>query len=250
MANLFLRHIIVGSAGAALTYIFWLSRPDWDGEMRFWKAVGDASLILLYLTLILGPSARFVRRVGKLLPYRREIGIWFGLFAFLHTFLILDGWARWDVQRFMGYEFVPPVGRMVRLESGFGLANIVGLVAVALAVPLMVTSTDWAVRRLGGSVWKFLHYSAYIVFYLVVLHTAYFMYIHFTESFHRVPPDPNWFQIPFAVITGIVLALQAAAFIKTAGRQRKKDMNLGADENTRPTRQAKASYQASRGPAG
>ena len=61
MLGLFRRHVIVGSAGAVLIYIFWLSRPDWVGEMRFWKAVGDASLILLYLTLILGPAARFVQ---------------------------------------------------------------------------------------------------------------------------------------------------------------------------------------------
>jgi len=189
--------------------------------MRFWRAVGDASLILLYLTLIIGPATRFFHQVGKLVPYRRELGIWFGIFAVLHTILILNGWARWDVERFMGYEFIPEMGRMVRLESGFGMANLLGLVAVVLALPLVATSTDWAVRSLGGSAWKFLHYNAYIVFYLVALHTAYFMYIHFTLSFHRPPPpNPNWFQIPFAVLTAMVLALQAGAFIKTVRDQK------------------------------
>ena len=43
--------------------------------MRFWRAVGDGSLILLYLTLALGPVARFLPRAGVLLPYRRELGI-------------------------------------------------------------------------------------------------------------------------------------------------------------------------------
>ena len=121
----------------------------------------------------------------------------------------------------MGYQFVPQLGRMVRLESGFGMANLLGLLAVLLALPLMATSADWATRKLGGASWKFLHYLAYTIFYLVVLHTAYFLYIHYTASFHREPPaNANWFQIPFAVLTVAVFALQIGAFFKTVRRRR------------------------------
>ena len=58
---------------------------------------------------------------------------------------------------------------------------------------------------------------------MVALHTAYFLYIHYTTSFHRTVPEPNWFQVPFAVLTTIVLALQAGAFLKTVARQRAED---------------------------
>lgn len=222
VVGLIRRHTVVGFIGAILTLAFWLSRPEWVAEMRFWRAVGDASLILLYVTLILGPVSRFLPSIGMLLPYRRELGIWFGIFAIVHTIIIFDGWAQWDVLQFMGYQFVPELGRMVRLESGFGMANLLGLLAVLLTLPLMATSADWATRRLGGASWKFLHYLAYTIFYLVVLHTAYFLYIHYTASFHRQPPDgANWFQIPFAVITVAVLALQIGAFFKTVRRQRR-----------------------------
>lgn len=215
-------HTVVGVSGALLTYLFWLSRPDWVAEMRFWRAVGDASLIFLYLTLALGPAARILRSVNVFLPYRRELGIWFGIFAIIHTIIIFDGWVRWDVLQFMGYQFVPQLGRMVRLESGFGMANILGLLAVLLALPLMATSADWATRKLGGSAWKFLHYGAYTIFYLVALHTAFFLYIHYTDSFHRTTPeDANWFQIPFAILTLIVIALQVGAFFTTVRRQRR-----------------------------
>ena len=227
MVKLIQRHFFIGMIGAVLLSIFWLSRPDWVAEMRLWKAVGDASLIFLYVTLMLGPVVRFAPQVGKLLSYRRELGIWFAILAILHTILILNGWARWDFKRFMGYEFIPQMDRMVRLESGFGLANLLGLLAVVLALPLMATSADWAVRALGASAWKFLHYGAYTIFYLVVLHTAYFMYIHFTASFHRSPPpNANWFQIPFAVLTASVIALQVAAFIKTLRRRRVRGSTL------------------------
>jgi sulfoxide reductase heme-binding subunit YedZ len=122
----------------------------------------------------------------------------------------------------MGYQYIPAIDQTVRMESGFGMANILGLMAVLIALPLMATSTDWAVRMLGASAWKFLHYGAYTIFYAVALHTAYFLYIHYTMSFHRTVPDPNWFQLPFAVMTGILVALQVGAFLKTVAGQRRR----------------------------
>ena len=221
MTALIRRHLVVGLIGAALIYLFWLSRPQWSPEMRFWRAVGDGSLILLYLALVLGPAARFFPRARAILPYRRELGIWFGVFAITHTIIILDGWVLWDFYIFMGYQYIQAIDQTVRMESGFGMANILGLLAVLIALPLMATSTDWAVRALGPSAWKFLHYGSYTIFYAVALHTAYFLYIHYTVSFHRTVPDPNWFQIPFAVLTAVLVALQIGAFLKTvAGRRR------------------------------
>jgi sulfoxide reductase heme-binding subunit YedZ len=166
--------------------------------------------------------ARFVPRVGLLLPYRRELGIWFGIYAILHTIIILDGWVLWDFYQFMGYQYIPALDQAVRMESGFGMANILGLMAVLIALPLMATSTDWATRALGASAWKFLHYGAYTIFYAVALHTAYFMYIHYTMSFHRTVPDPNWFQLPFAILTGILVSVQVGAFIKGVARDHQR----------------------------
>ena len=122
----------------------------------------------------------------------------------------------------MGYEFVAAAGREVRLESGFGLANIAGLTAVLIALPLMATSADWAIRYLGGSAWKYLHLNAHTILYLVALHTAYFMYVHFTESFHRSAPPADWAQIPFALATAVIFGAQAAAFVRTIMRQRRR----------------------------
>ncbi len=210
---------VVAVIGAALAYGFWVSRPQWDPEMRLWRAVGDASLMLLVAALLVGPLVRLWPRLGGLMRWRRELGVWFGLLALIHTLLILNGWARWNAMRFLGYEFVPQLGRLARLEPGFGLANLAGLVAMSITLVLMATSTDWAVRFLGGSSWKFLQYGAYIVFYLVVLHTAYFLYLHYTASFHRlVPDDPNWFRLPFLLLTLVVIAFQTAAFLKVSLR--------------------------------
>lgn len=215
MTTVLFKNVTVGLAGALLSYGFWLTRPEWDPEMRFWRAVGDASLILLFLALAAGPLAKLWPKASGLLRYRRDLGVWFGLLALLHTLLVLNGWARWDVMRFLGYDFVPQLGRMARLEPGFGLSNLVGLVAMLITLVLMATSTDWAVRKLGGKSWKLLQLSSYTVFYLVALHTAYFLFMHYTASFHRqVPPDPNWFRWPFVALTLGLIGLQAAAYLK------------------------------------
>lgn len=79
------RHLAVAAAGAAVTYLFWLTRAHWDPEMRLWKALGDASLVLLYTTLATGGLARLRLPGGRLVRYRRELGIWFALFGFLHA---------------------------------------------------------------------------------------------------------------------------------------------------------------------
>lgn len=207
---------------AASLGVFWASRPTWDPEMRLWKAVGDASLVLLLVTMSIGPLGRLWRPARRLLGWRRELGIWFALVAAVHVVLILDGWARWTVLGFFGFEFVPQLGRVARMEPGFGLSNLIGAVAMVWALALAATSSDWAMRRLGPSAWKWLHNGAYVVFWAVVLHVAYFLYLHYTASFHKQIPPPDWFRLPFAVASGSVVALQLAAFVATVRTRRRK----------------------------
>ena len=218
--NLLIRHLIVGLLALLLTLPFWFGRLDWDPEMRLWRAIGDGSFVLLFFTLAIGPVAKLWNPAARLVPWRRETGIWYGLLAFVHTYLIFSGWARWDWLRFLGYEFIPQLERSARIELGFGLSNLIGLVAVILTVALVATSSNWAINRLGASAWKWLQYGSYTVFYLVVLHTIYFLFMHYTISFHRIPPaDPNWFRYPFLGLVAMIPILQAAAFIKTVARR-------------------------------
>ena len=186
--------------------------------MRLWKAVGDAAFALLLVTLSVGPLSRITRSVSWTLLWRRQLGIWFALVAALHGVLVIHGWARWSLRRFLGYELVPQLGREARLEPGFGLANLVGLTALGFALLLAATSSDRALRRLGAPAWKWLHHSALFIFYLSLLHAGYFLFLHYTVSFHKQVPPPDWFRGPFVAVGLALLALQAAAFIKTAGR--------------------------------
>lgn len=215
------RHSIVGVIALVLVWMFWESRPEWDSEMRLWRAFGDAAFTLLFLTLIMGPATRLWGRLAPTLEWRRYTGVWFALMALIHGLLILNGWVRWDPNMLLGYEFVPQLSREARMEPGFGIANLLGLVALFWAIVLAATSFDRAVQFLGGSSWKWLQNGAHTVFYLSSIHAAYFLFIHFTLSFHRVPPPANWFQVPFLAMVGTVILLQGLAFAKTVRDRRR-----------------------------
>ncbi len=183
--------------------------------MRFWKAVGDVGFVLLWATVIIGPVAKLWNPARKLLIWRRQLGIWFAIYASLHAVLILNGWARWSVSGFLGYEFIPELGREARWEPGFGLANILGVSALFVALLLAATSSDRAMRVLGSSAWKFLHTGTYFVFYVGSIHSLYFLFIHYTVSFHKNVPNPDWFRYWFLAMVGVVGVLQVAAFVRT-----------------------------------
>lgn len=88
-------------------------------------------------------------------------------------------------------------------------------------VSLVLTSTDRAVRALGPSAWKLLQVSSYSVFYLSAVHAGYFLFMHYTASFHRQVPDlQNAFRVPFLLLTLGLVVLQAAAFAATVRRRR------------------------------
>lgn len=108
------------------------------------------------------------------------------------------------------------------MEPGFGLANLVGLVAMTWLLILLATSSDRALRFLGPHAWKWVHHGSYVTFYLVLLHSIYFLFMHYTLSFHRPPAPPNWFRWPLLLMGLLVLVLQWSSFWRTTRRRRKR----------------------------
>ncbi|GAA1223864.1 hypothetical protein GCM10009655_23620 [Rhodoglobus aureus] len=225
---MFLRHVTMAVVTALLVFGFWSTRMEWTADMRLWRAIGDAAIVLLFAALALGPAAKLSARAGNGLSWRRPLGIWAALAALTHTVLIIDGWAQWSIQRFLGFEYVPQLGREARLEPGFGLANLIGLVAVIWMAVLLATSSDRAVRYLGPAGWKWVQSGVYIVFYLSVLHSGYFLFLHYTASFHRTVPDPNWFRFPLLALGAIVVVLQWWAFTRSVRQHRSRRISATA----------------------
>ena len=197
-------------------YLLLISRAEWSEMHRYNRALGDLSLVLVALAMAIGPLARLssARLFRKLLPYRRELGIYAVLAAIAHTVIILIGWVELDLARLFGFEFHPQLQRYVMLNHGFALANVVGIAALLYGFVLAGTSNDFSQSVLGTSVWKYIQQGAYVLWWLAVLHTAYFLFFHFLD-FHRQTPEPNWARWPFVALVASVVALQAAAVVVT-----------------------------------
>lgn len=218
--TLFRHGLVLGLSGLA-GYLLLDSRAEWSEMHRYNRALGDLSLLLIAMAMALGPLARLstARLIRKLLPYRRELGIYAVLAAIVHTIIILFGWVELDFARLFGFEYHPTLQRYVMVQHGFALGNILGIAALLYGIVLAATSNDFSQNRLGASVWKYIQQGTYVLWWLTVLHTAYFLFIHFLD-FHRRTPEPNWAQWPFMALVGAILALQLAATIKTWRAQR------------------------------
>jgi sulfoxide reductase heme-binding subunit YedZ len=208
------RHIIVIGIAAGLVAIFAQVHGQWSAMHKWNRAIGDASLVLVALSFGLGPLARLYRRASKVLAYRREMGIYACLLAIGHGVIILVGWVEYDLMRLFGFEWHPGLQNYVMSQQGFGLGNAIGIVALVLVLVLAVTSSDFALRKLGTSGWKFIQMGVLPLWWLTVAHVGYFLFAHFL-SFHRQTPEPNPLQMPFAILVVGVLVLRGAAYILT-----------------------------------
>lgn len=221
LSSWWVRHLIVILIGAAGTWLFLYSRIEWSPMHRWNRAVGDMSIVLVAAAMSLGPVSRLWRSTAVLLPYRRELGIYAVLLAFIHATIILIGWVNLDLMRLVGFEFHPGLQRYVMVQHGFAIANLIGVLALLYGLILAGTSNDRSLRWMGSSVWKFVQRGTYVLWWLSVVHTGYFLYLHFLD-FHRATPEPNWVQWPFAGLVGTVLALQIVASSATLYKVRRR----------------------------
>ena len=86
------------------------------------------------------------------LGLKKALGLYAFLYAALHFlfFLIDEGW----LATFSEFNF------------------ILGLLSLLIMLPLALTSTDWAMKKLSKN-WKFMHRAAYAAGVLAVLHLAF-----------------------------------------------------------------------------
>ncbi|VAW24924.1 hypothetical protein MNBD_ALPHA11-158 [hydrothermal vent metagenome] len=217
------RHLLAIILAVAGTYAFLELRAQWSEMHRWNRAIGDMSMVLVAFSMAIGPLSRLFPMFRKLIPFRRELGIYGVILGAIHTMIILIGWVNWDFWRLFGFEF-HPAGVYVMVQQGFGMANVIGIIALVYGLVLALSSSNWSQKLLGASVWKFLQQSAYVLWMLIVIHTAYFLYFHFLD-YHKNTPEPNILQIPFAILVSTILVLQIAAFFKTWKLRRNRVMS-------------------------
>lgn len=120
------------------------------------RATGEWTLTLLLITLALTPLRR-LSGLHWLLRLRRMLGLFSFAYACLHlaSYVWLDHRFDWAA-----------IARDI-LDRPF---IIVGFAAFVLMLPLAVTSSHLAIRRMGGRRWQALHRSIYAIAILAVAH--------------------------------------------------------------------------------
>lgn len=117
---------------------------------------GTWSFNLLLLTLCVTPL-RSLTGLHWLTRLRRMLGLFCFFYATLH-FL-----------SFIGFDHAFAVDAIARdvLKRPFATA---GFAAFVLLIPLAATSTNWAIRKLGGRRWQDLHRSIYPIAIIACIH--------------------------------------------------------------------------------
>ncbi len=157
-------------------------------------STGTWTLVLLLATLSITPLRNLSRQYW-LIRYRRMLGLFAFFYGCLHflTYLWLDRF-------FDRHSMSKDLGKRPFIAAGF--------TAFLLMVPLAVTSTQWAIRKLGKR-WQLLHRLIYLSAAAGVVH-----YIWLVKRDVRTP-------LIFAVVLGALLLYRLMArFLSRASNSR------------------------------
>jgi sulfoxide reductase heme-binding subunit YedZ len=167
---------------------------------------GDWTLIFLLVTLSITPLRKLTRQYW-LISYRRMLG----LFAFFYGTLHLTTYV-WLDKFFDFHEMYVDVTKRRFITAG--------MTAFALMIPLVLTSTKWSIRKLGGKRWQILHRLIYFSAAAGVIH-----YIWLVKADLRKPRE-------YAFVLGVLLLYRIVAWSlsKTKGVPKKVPAAMGASE--------------------
>jgi sulfoxide reductase heme-binding subunit YedZ len=154
---------------------------------------GYTTLMLLTVTLAITPVRKFVPQLNWAIRFRRLLG----LFAFFYGTVHMLTWVAL-YNYFSLHAMVHDIAKRRFITMG--------VAAYLLLLPLAVTSTNWAIRKMGGKRWNRLHKLVYVAAICGIIH--------------------YWWQVktgvllplPFSIAIGILLGLRPVI----AWRQRRK----------------------------
>ncbi|MES2035822.1 MAG: protein-methionine-sulfoxide reductase heme-binding subunit MsrQ [Pseudomonadota bacterium] len=159
---------------ACLAPLLWLAWRGYSGDLganpieKVIRQLGVWGLRLLIVGLAITPAARLLKQ-PRLIRFRRTIGLFAFAYVVLHlsTYIGIDQFFDWGA---IGKDIVK------RPYITIGMAAFVAL------VPLTVTSTNWAIRKLGPLRWRKLHRLIYVIVPAGVVH-----YSLLVKADHRPP---------------------------------------------------------------
>src|ERR1035437_77833 len=129
--------------------------PDPTATITF--ATGSTTLNLLTISLALTPVRRLIPELSWLVKFRRLVGLFAFFYATLHLATYVALYAGFDL-----HAMAADIAKRRYITMG--------LTAWLLLLPLAATSTNWAIRKMGGRRWNRLHKLVYVAAVCGVIH--------------------------------------------------------------------------------
>ncbi len=147
------------------------------------RVLGDWTLRILLASLSLTPL-RLLLGISWQMCLRRLLGLFAFFYACLHfaVWLVVDHFFDWE-------QMMADVVKRPYIT--------VGVLALALLLPLAATSSTRMVKRLGGRTWRRLHKLVYVIGVLAALH-----YLWLAK---KGVNDPYWYAGVLVILLGIRL---------------------------------------------
>ena len=167
------RHVTIALTTLAITLLFWelfAVREDVISHLSI--ATAYPALFLTSAALLLGPW-NVLRGHDNPVSFdlRRDLGIWAGIVALLHTGIGLNVHLR-------GRPWLYFIDQHDRVRHDlFGFGNDTGLIAALLFLLLLAISNDLSLRRLGTRKWKSLQRWTYLAVGLTLMHAVAYQHV-------------------------------------------------------------------------
>lgn len=151
-------------------------------------ATGWWALFILVSTLAITPLRKLTKQAW-LIRFRRLLGLFAFFYATLHliTYVWLDKFWEWR-------DMLRDIQKRPFITAG--------MVAFLAMLPLAVTSTSWAIRKMGGKNWNLLHRLIYLSAIAGVVH-----YFWKLKAGYEKP-------IAFAVVLAVLLGWRVVAAMR------------------------------------
>jgi sulfoxide reductase heme-binding subunit YedZ len=129
--------------------------PDPTAQLA--SITGLTALWMLAGTLAISPLRSLSPRLSWLIKFRRLLGLFVFFYASLHMLTWLGLYA--------GFDLTTITADITKRRF-----IIMGVTTWLLLLPLAVTSTTWAIRKLGGKNWNRLHMLVYLAALTAMAH--------------------------------------------------------------------------------
>ena len=129
--------------------------PDPTGAIA--SDTGLSALWLLLISLAITPLRRLSPRLSWLIKFRRLLGLFVFFYATLHLLTYVALYSGFDV-----HAMIADIAKRRFIT--------IGVATWLLLLPLAATSTNWAIRKLGGRRWNLLHKLVYLAAICAIIH--------------------------------------------------------------------------------